>query len=254
MQQNFALATKTLPNVWNCFEFLGLQKKILSQITFFWEKILNSDSFSDFVPKAPSRLSKLCWACPEELQKTKCFSPKQLCFHFSQNSGKNLSVELHSACPMQLLWIFQKIVTLNLLFCLGGTKSGYWQISCGRVVKTAFDFCRGEFGWTIPSLEKDILLCSLSDFEWKFFGFGRKILGRVQIYTISFLLVEKISLTEFFSTSFSLVSLLDFERIFLDFSQKVSVGLSIQHSLCPEESLEHFFFRTTWIFPLVFDV
>ena len=140
MQQNFALATKTLPNVWNCFEFLGLQKKILSQITFFWEKILNSDSFSDFVPKAPSRLSKLCWACPEELQKTKCFSPKQLCFHFSQNSGKNLSVELHSACPMQLLWIFQKIVTLNLLFCLGGTKSGYWQISCGRVVKTASDF------------------------------------------------------------------------------------------------------------------
>ena len=93
---------------------------------------------------------------------------------------------------------FQKIVTLNLLFCLGGTKSDYWQISCGRVVETAFDFCRGEFGWTIPSLEKDILLCSLSDFERKFFGFGRKIIERVQSYTISFLYLEQVSLTEFF--------------------------------------------------------
>ena len=98
-----------------------------------------------------------------------------------------------------ILWgFFHKIVTLGLLFCISGMKSVFWQISCGSVVKSASDFCRGNSGWTIPSLEEDIPLCWLSDFEWKFFSFGRKIIGREQIYTINFLLVEEISMTEFY--------------------------------------------------------
>ena len=42
---------KSLAKVWNCREFLGVQKNILNQITYFWGKIINSDPFSDFFPK-----------------------------------------------------------------------------------------------------------------------------------------------------------------------------------------------------------
>ena len=166
---------------------LGVQKIILlNQITLFWEKIINSDSFSDFVLKvldflwrrSSIRVVKIVlymsgWA----FEKTTCFSSKQFCFHISQSSDKNFSVRLskmHSACPEERCEDFLTIkLFLHLLSLF--ERNEFWLLT--KFFRHVFQNCILHFQRKILRLfsQKIILLEPFADLLRKPFGFSEEI-------------------------------------------------------------------------------
>ena len=126
----------------------------------------------------------------------------------------------------------------------------FWQTILVRVVQSAYQVSRETIHGKAFDLESFFHIDNVSDLEWKFRGFRKKILQGCQnpfiLYRGTFWAVFPGRKTKFFFWTSS-------ER-FLDLSEKKPVSFSNMHFTCPEEQFVDFSSEEIVILHFVLDL